>query len=260
MEAQDRLLPNDEPEAAAVVAGSLRRDGVDLRLSTPVKSADAIAGCGDAILVAVGRRANVGGLGLDAAGVACDATGVTVDDYLRTTVKRIYAAGDCAGGYQFTHYAGWQGAMAVRNALLPGRSRGRRQFVPWATFTDPEVAHVGYTEAEARERFGGQTRVAVWPMERIDRAVTDDATEGFIKVVHRPNGTVLGATVVGPRAAEVIQEWAIAADRGLKLADMARTIHPYPSLTTGNQQLAWEGYLAGLTGGFTGRLLRWLSR
>ena len=174
-------------------------------------------------------------------------------------MRNIYAAGDCAGGYQFTHYAGFQGAMAVRNALLPGRSRARPERIPWATFTDPEVAHVGYTEEQARRRFGDKARASVWQMGQIDRAVIDGTTDGFIKVAHLSNGTVLGATVVGQRAAEVIQEWALAAERGMKLADIARTMHSYPSLVSGNQQLAWETYLADLTGGFRGRVLRWLG-
>ena len=272
VEARDRLLPNDEPEASAIVANSLRDDGVDLQLSAPVESASrpdngsvivTAAGrdiAGDALLVAVGRRPNVAGLGLDAAGVAGDAGGITVNDFLRTGVRNIYAAGDCAGGYQFTHYAGYQGAMAVRNALLPGRARARPRHIPWATFTDPEVARAGCTEQEARQRFGDKVRVSAWPMSQIDRALTDGATDGFIKVVHRPDGTVLGATVAGQRAAEVIQEWAIAVDRRMKFGDLAKTLHAYPSLATGSQQLAWEAYLAGLTGGFRGRLLRWLSR
>ncbi len=259
VEALDRLLPNDEPEASQAVVKALQADGVDVRLSTRIESAAAIAEWGDAVLVAVGRRPQLDGLGLEAAGVAYTPAGITVDDCLRTTTKNIYAAGDCVGGYQFTHYAGFQGAMAVRNALLPGRARGRRDLVPWATFTDPEVAHVGSTEEQARLRFSDTVRVSTLPMSHIDRAVTDGTTDGFIKVVHRTNGAILGATVVGPRASEVIQEWAMAAERGMKLKDVATTLHPYPSLVTGSQQLAWEGYLNGLTRGIGGRLLRWLS-
>ena len=214
---------------------------------------------GDAILVAVGRRANVGGMGLENAGVSYSGTGITVDDYLRTGARNIYAAGDCAGGFQFTHYAGFQGAMAVRNMLLPGRSRARPEHPPWATFTDPEVAHVGYTEEQARQRFGDSVRVSTLPMGSVDRAVTDGATDGFIKVAQRANGIVLGATVVGRNAAEALQAWAIAGERGLKMGDVARAMQAYPSLGTGNQQVAWDAYLDGLTRGFTGRVLRWLG-
>lgn len=272
VEAADRVLLNDEPEASQVVAQALRRDGIDLRLSSPVESVkpagdragiEVSAGGetirGDALLVAVGRRANVASLGLERAGIEYSPRGIAVDDYLRTSVKRIYAAGDCAGGYQFTHYAGFQGAMAVRNMLLPGRSRSRPQHPPWATFTDPEVAHSGYTEEQARQRFGDKVRASILPMAQIDRAVTENATEGFIKVVRRSNGETVGATVVGQRAAETLQAWTLAGHHGPKMADIARTMQAYPSLATGNQQLAWDAYLGGLTGGFTGRLLRWLS-
>ena len=272
VEAMDRLLPNDEPEASQAVAQALRRDGIDLRLSSPVESVKpagdrasiAVSAGGetirgDALLVAVGRRANVYSLGLDQAGIEHSPRGITVDDYLRTSVKHIYAAGDCAGGYQFTHYAGFQGAMAVRNMLLPGRSRARPQHPPWATFTDPEVAHAGYTEEQARQRFGDKVRVSILPMTHIDRAVTQDATEGFIKVVRRSNGKTVGATVVGQRAAETLQAWTLAGDNGLKMADVARTMQAYPSLATGNQQLAWDAYLGSLTTGITGKLVRWFA-
>ena len=271
VEALDRLLPNDDPEAAQIVADALARDGVDLRLGAPVESVSTnesgsitvTAGgeevVGDRILVAVGRRPNVDGMGLENAEVEYSRAGITVDDYLRTSARNIYAAGDCVGGFQFTHYAGYQGAMAVRNMLLPGRSKARPAHPPWATFTDPEVAHVGYTEEQARDRFGGKVRVSTLPMGSVDRAATDGATEGFIKVMYRDNGTVLGATIVGRNSAEALQGWAIAAEQGLKMGDVARAMQAYPSLGTGNQQVAWDAYLDGLTRGITGRVLRWLG-
>ena len=273
VEATDRLLPNDEPEAGQIVAQALRREGICLRLSSPVESVERnghgtsivvnAGGAkikGDALLVAVGRRARIDGLGLERAGIEHSPRGIAVDDSLRTSVKHIYAAGDCAGGFQFTHYAGFQGAMAVRNMLLPGRSKGRPEHPPWATFTDPEVAHTGYTEEQARQRFGDKVRVSMLPMAHVERSVTEDATDGFIKVVQRSHGETLGATVVGPWAAETLQAWTLAGDNGLKMADVARTMQAYPSLATGNQQVAWDAYLDGLTDGVTGRVLRWLAR
>ena len=259
VEAMDRLLPNDEPEAGEVVIQALRRDGVDIRLSTQIRSGDEIRRLGEAVLVAVGRRPILAGLGLDAAGIAYTDRGITVDKYLRTSAKHIYAAGDCAGGFQFTHYAGFQGAMAVRNALLPGRGQGVAELAPWATFTDPEVAHVGYTEGQARLRLGTGVQATTWPMGNVDRAIIEGATDGFIKIVHRPNGKTLGATIVGPWASEATQSWALAAEKGLGLGDVAKTLHIYPSLGTGSQQLAWDGYVSKLTGGLMGRLLRRLS-
>lgn len=273
VEALDRVLPNDEPEASEIVAASLQRDGMDLRLAAPVDSvkpgsdgggvavnAGGASIAGDALLVAVGRRPNLASLALDRAGIEHSPRGITIDDYLRTNVKHIYAAGDCAGGFQFTHYAGFQGAMAVRNMLLPGRSHGRPQRPPWATFTDPEVAHTGYTEEQARERYGDRVRVSVLPMTHVDQAVTDGGADGFLKVVYRSSRSVLGATVVGQRAAETLQAWTLAQDHGLKMEDIARTMSTYPSLATGNQQVAWDAHLDRLTGGAIGRVLRWLAR
>ena len=235
VEALDRILPNDDPQAADLVASALVADGIDLRLSEPVESVHTTDGGrgvsvraggnnidGDALLVAVGRRPNVSGLALEAAGVAHTAQGITVNDHLRTSVKNIYAAGDCAGGFQFTHYAGFQAAMAVRNALLPGASRARTEHVPWATFTDPEVAQAGHTEEQARRRHGDKVRVFTRQSAQIDRAVIEGAGGGFIKVVSLNNGKVLGATVVGPRAADVIQEWTTATDRKMRLSDVIK--------------------------------------
>ena len=273
VEALDRILPNDDPQAADLVASALVADGIDLRLSTAVESVRhsdggrrvtvTAGGCdiaGDALLVAAGRRANIAGLGLENAGVAHTDRGVTVNDYLRTNIKNIYAAGDCAGGFQFTHYAGFQAAMAVRNALLPGASRARPEHVPWATFTDPEVAQTGQTEEQARQRHGDKVQVFTRRFTQIDRAVIEGAGGGFIKVVSHNNGKMLGATVVGPRAADVIQEWTTAIDRKLRISDVIKTMHVYPTVGMGNQQLAWEAYLSSLTSGWRGRLLRWLSR
>ena len=272
VEALDRILPNDDPQAADLVASALVADGIDLRLSQPVESVHTTNGergvsvraggnniDGDALLVAVGRRPNVSGLGLEAAGVVYTAQGITVNDHLRTSAKHIYAAGDCVSGFQFTHYAGFQAAMAVRNALLPGASRARPEHVPWATFTDPEVAQAGHTEEQARRRHGDKVRVLTRQFTQIDRAVIEGAGGGFIKVVSH-NGKVLGATVVGPRAADVIQEWTTAIDRKMRLSDVIKTMHVYPTVGMGNQQLAWEAYFSSLTSGFKGQALQWLSR
>src|SRR5207253_8235145 len=128
---------------------------------------------GDMLLVAVGRRPTVLGLDLKKAGVKYSDKGILVDDQLRTNVKHIYAAGDVIGGYQFTHFAAWQAFQAVRNALLPGHSSGFTEVVPWVTFTDPEVAHVGLTEDEARTKFSGKFQVRQWEMSHTDRAVCE---------------------------------------------------------------------------------------
>jgi pyruvate/2-oxoglutarate dehydrogenase complex dihydrolipoamide dehydrogenase (E3) component len=171
---------------------------------------------------------------------------------LRTNVKNIYAAGDVAGGYQFTHFAGWQSFQAVRNALLPGSSSGFTELVPQVTFTDPEVAHVGATEGDDR-------KVWRWDMARTDRAICENDSDGFIKLVTSKNGVILGATIVGARAGETITELIIAIAKKMKAADLAGAIHPYPTYSTAVQQLAADMTIRGLLAGTSGRLIRWLS-
>jgi pyruvate/2-oxoglutarate dehydrogenase complex dihydrolipoamide dehydrogenase (E3) component len=178
---------------------------------------------------------------------------------LRTNVKHIYAAGDVVGGPQFTHYAGYQAFIAARNALFPGASKGVAESVPWTTFTDPEIARVGLTEAQARDKYrSADVGVRFMPMERVDRAVTENDTAGFVKIVHRKNGAVVGATVVAERAGETIHEWALAISNRLKMSDLASTIHVYPTYSIANQQLASaysvESFLEGRTGSLLKRL------
>jgi pyruvate/2-oxoglutarate dehydrogenase complex dihydrolipoamide dehydrogenase (E3) component len=215
---------------------------------------------GDALLLALGRRPSVNGLDLEKAGVAYSGGGIQVDDHLRTSQRHIYAAGDCIGSYQFTHYAGWQAVMAVRNALLPGASKGVRDRVPWATFTDPEVAHVGLTEEEARKRFGDAVMTCEWPMERVDRARAEGRKMGFIKLVHKQDGTLLGVTIVAAVAGEMIHEWIVALERGLKVGDLANIIHVYPTYSTASMQVAADIRVTKLLSGTSGRIVRGLFR
>ncbi|MFQ5596170.1 MAG: dihydrolipoyl dehydrogenase family protein [Anaerolineae bacterium] len=271
VEALRRVLPLEDPQASRVLAEVFEAEGIVLRLNAMAERAwqdsdgiHLVAGgeelVGDALLVAIGRRPNVDGLDLERAGVAYTANGIQVDDYLRTTQRHIYAAGDCTGGFQFTHYAGWQAFMAARNALLPGSSTGVTDRVPWATFTDPEVAHVGLNEAQARERFGDAVMICEWPMAQVDRAVAEGDTAGFIKLVHKPDGTLLGATIVAGRAGEMIHEWVVALERGLKVGDMAGIIHVYPTYSTGAMQAAAAIRVANLLSGTSGRVIRGLGR
>ena len=163
------------------------------------------------------------------------------------------------GGPQFTHYAGWQGFMAVRNAFLPLNTVAVRQTVPRATFTDPVLAQTGLTESEARERYGDKVTSTKWPFAEVDRSLTDGEAEGFVKAVHRPNGKILGATIVGARADEMIQEWTLAMDQGVSLGDLARSMHVYPTFGMASQQLALRTYANKLLAGRTGSIVRWLA-
>ena len=271
VEAGDTILPQDEPEASDVLSEKFAQEGIDLRLNSTVRGARQVADAihvdaggnelvGDALLLAVGRRPNVAGLELERAGVAYSELGIQVNDHLRTTQQHIYAAGDCTGGYQFTHYAGWQAFMAARNAFLPGGSKGIADHVPWTTFTDPEVAHVGSSESEAVEKLGDTVMTCYWPMEHVDRARAEGDTDGFIKLVHTKNGNVLGATIVAARAGEMIQEWTIALDQGLKVGDIARSIHVYPTYSMASMQAAAHIRVEELLSGFSGKAVRGLSR
>lgn len=236
-------------------AQSARTDGAGVVVTTEGEEIR-----GDALLIASGRVPAVAGLDLDKAGVKYSDAGIPVDEHLRTNTKHIYAAGDVVGGLQFTHLAGWQGFQAARNALLPGNSKGLSELVPWVTYTDPEVAHVGLTEERARARFGGQVCVRRWEMNRTDRAVCEADTDGFLKVVTKDDGTLLGATVVHARAGETIAELVLAMNHKLKLPDLASAIHPYPTYATAVQQLAADRTVESLLSGTSGRIVRGLSK
>jgi pyruvate/2-oxoglutarate dehydrogenase complex dihydrolipoamide dehydrogenase (E3) component len=266
----NRLLPKDEPEAAEVLGGVFAREGIQFVLgratSAHQEKTEIVINVndrefrGDMLLVATGRVPAVEGLDLDKAGVAYSRQGIQVDDKLRTNVKHIYAAGDCVGSYQFTHLAGQQGFRAVRNALLPGSSSGFSDWVPWTTFTDPEVAHVGLTEAQAREKSGPTVRATRWNMERTDRAVCENDRDGFVKVVYQKDGTLLGATVVAGRAGEVITEFVQALKHGLKVSDLMSALHVYPTYSTAVMQLAADIALDDLLTGLSGKVIRRLSK
>lgn len=271
IDAAERVLPRDEPEASSALLEVFHNEGIQVVLSTSVEQCRQEKGVimvqgrgttfsGDALLVAVGRRARLEGLDLDKAGVASTARGIQTDRNLRTSNPRVYAAGDCTGGLQFTHYAAWQGALAVRNALLPGSTRGTSELVPWTTFTQPEVAHAGLQEAEARARHGNAVRVRTWPIDRADRAHTDGADTGFLKLVYRGSEKPLGVTIVAPQAGEMINEWVVALRHGLQVGAVAEAIHVYPTYGTLSMQAAADVRMERATTGRMGRLVRWVAR
>jgi pyruvate/2-oxoglutarate dehydrogenase complex dihydrolipoamide dehydrogenase (E3) component len=265
----ERLLPREEPEAQQVMSKVFEREGLSFvwgRATGARKEGDEIVVTtsngevrGDLLFVAAGRKPTVEGLELQRAGVHYTEKGITVDQHLRTNVKNIYAAGDVTGGFQFTHLAGWQAFQAVRNALLPGSSSGFTDLVPWVTFTDPEVAHVGLIEAQARKEFGAAIRVTHWEMAKVDRAVCENDTAGFIKVITRKDGAFLGATIVAGRAGESISEFVVALKNDLKVADLAGAIHAYPTYSTAVQQLAAGLAIEDLLASASGKLVRKLS-
>ena len=274
VEAMPRILLQDEPEASSLILDQLADEGVEFHLGAPVEKVEKTGQdssgiqlttsqgpvSGDALLLAVGRRARLSGLELERAGVEYGPNGIRVNRILRTSQRHIYAAGDCLGGFQFTHYAGWQGFMAVRNALLPGSTRAVLDWVPWTTFTDPEVAHAGLTEQQARDKYGHRIEVVNWPMAQVDRALTDGTSAGFIKLVHLHNGRLLGATVVSSRAGEMIHEWTLALDQRRKVGDLANSIHVYPTYSMANMQVSSQLRISALLSGASGHLIKIMAR
>jgi pyruvate/2-oxoglutarate dehydrogenase complex dihydrolipoamide dehydrogenase (E3) component len=214
VERAPHLLPRDEADAGDVVARRLTRDGVRVLTSASVDRLPE----SDTVLVAVGRTSTVDGLGLDDAGVTAARDGIQTDDYLRTSNPRIFAAGDVRGGLRFTHAADAMARIVVQNALFFGRKKVSDLIIPWCTFTSPEVAHVGASDGDA---------ITV-PLSEVDRAVIGGDTDGFIRVRHR-RGRITGATVVAPRAGELIALAATAMQQGATLTDLSNAVFPYPT-------------------------------
>ena len=237
-------LPREDEDAAAIVTRAIERDGVRVLNAVAVRGARREDGvtvlevehggereelAAEAVLVAAGRAPNVTGMGLEAAGVTYDRTGIQVDDGLRTTAKGIYAVGDVASRYQFTHAADHQARIAVQNALFFGRGRASRLVIPWATYTEPEVAHVGLYRDEAIQA-GHEVETITIHFDDIDRAILEDEKEGFFRV-HLKKGSdrILGATLVSAHAGDMIGEITLAMTAGLGLGKLGSTIHPYPT-------------------------------
>jgi pyruvate/2-oxoglutarate dehydrogenase complex dihydrolipoamide dehydrogenase (E3) component len=273
------IMPREDPDAARIVEKQMRRDGIDLVLgcnvvrvtrdgAEKVLHLECVAGSGsgrtevraDAILVGIGRAPNVQGLGLEEAGVAYDEkNGVHVNDRLQTTNRRIFAAGDICSRFKFTHAADAMARVVIQNALFFGRARASALVIPWCTYTDPEVAHVGLYEAEAKAR-GIEVRTFTEPMDHVDRAVLDGDTEGFINVhVRAGSDHILGATVVARHAGEMISELTLAMVGRLGLGTLARTIHPYPTQAEAIKRVADAYNRTRLTPLVKGLFQKWLA-
>jgi pyruvate/2-oxoglutarate dehydrogenase complex dihydrolipoamide dehydrogenase (E3) component len=247
-----RVLAREEPALAHRLLARLRTEGVEVvtgvaadRVSVGAGGAAKTVHAGNRswtaqeIFVATGRAPNVENLGLQEAGVKLGPRGVIVDRALRSSLKSVYAAGDVAGRHRFTHAAGYEAARAVRNMFFPGRSSGT-YLVPWCTFTDPELAHAGLTESEARVQHGDKA-VRVWRQDLVhsDRARAESASNGELRIV-TAKGRIVGAHVLAPNAGEVIGELALAIDRRLKLTALANVVHVYPTIALAIQQLAGQ--------------------
>ncbi|MEX2236198.1 MAG: FAD-dependent oxidoreductase [Dehalococcoidia bacterium] len=248
-----RILERDEPELVEILMGRLREEGLEIITGAKIESVETdgdqriVVGSVDGepkrwsaehVLVAAGRSPNIEGLGLEEVGIKTNKRGIEVDNRLRTTVPSIYAAGDVAGRYLFTHSAAFEAIRALRN-MFYALWKNAPDLVPWATFTEPELAHIGMTIAEAREKHGDKVQVWRQPLTHSDRARAEGQTEGMFLVVTGPGKKILGAHILAPAAGELIGEFTLAISKGLALSpDLANMIHVYPTFASSNLQLA----------------------
>jgi pyruvate/2-oxoglutarate dehydrogenase complex dihydrolipoamide dehydrogenase (E3) component len=264
-------LANDDPECAAIVLDQLAREGVKIRAGVKVvrvepgekprvvvataEREETIAA--SHLLVATGRRPNVGGLELAAGRIKTGPGGIAVNKRLRTSNRKVYAVGDVAGGPQFTHVANYHAGIVIRNALFRLRARVDDDVIPRVTYTEPELAQVGVTEADAGRR---RIRVLRWPYHENDRAQAERETRGHIKVITTGGGRILGATIVGAHAGELITTWTLAIAQGLNIRAFAGIIVPYPTLAEVGKRAAMSYFAGGLTSPFVRRIIGSLRR
>ncbi len=269
------ILPKDDPELVAIVRRSVLADGVTLEENAEIESVSAAAEDGIAVtfkkngdtqtitgshlLIATGRSANVDGLGLEEAGIEYSPRGVTVDSGLKTSNRKVYAVGDVAGGPQFTHVAGYHAGIVIRNALFRLPAKIDYSALPWVTYTAPELAHVGLTEEQVREKYS-DLNVVRWSFAENDRARAERQVEGQIKVLIRGNGKPVGASIVGPHAGDLIQSWGLMIAGKLKASTLAGLIVPYPTLSEVNKRAASAFYSPKLFSERTKTLIRWLAK
>jgi len=255
----ERLLPKDDLDASNFLLKKFIKQKISVLLKEEIsevnktetgveiklKSGKNLKA--EKILICIGRESNISGLGLEKIGVNYGKSGIVINKYLQSSVKNIYAAGDVTRTYQFTHFAGYQAAIAIRNAVFPSFLKTKFSFesMPWVTFTSPEIAHVGKTEQDLKnENFVFEKHTLQY--SDIDRAITDKVTDGFIQYYTDSLGYIVGATITGERAGELIMNFVYAIDHQLKSIDLVKSIFPYPTYSSGIQKLIWDDYLKKL--------------
>lgn len=269
-----QCLSRDDPELTGIVLSRLRAEGVDIRERTKVlqvngsgRSIQVYLTSGEAeetvqgthLLVATGRTPNIAGLNLEAAAVRYDKRGIKVNNKLKTSNRRVYAIGDVIGGPQFTHVANYQAGIVIRRALFRLAARTDETTIPWVTFTDPELAHVGLTEEQARSQHG-RVKVYRWPYHENDRAQAERDTTGLVKVVTDARDRIRGASIVGQQAGELIQMWSLAISQGLTIRAMTQWISPYPTLSEINKRAAFGYYATAANKPLVRKVIGWLTR
>ena len=272
----DKALGKDDPELTKVVLRRLRAEGLIIREGALVQRiAHASDGSieatisvdggedtvvGSHLLVATGRAPNVDGLDLEKANIKFSKRGIEVSKGLKTSNSKVYAIGDVTGGYQFTHVAGYHAGLVIRSALFRMPVSVNPGIYPWCTYSDPELAHVGLSEDQAREKYGKKIGVLRWPYHENDRAQAEGATDGLVKVIIRSNGTILGASIVGANAGDIIQMWALAIANGMKIKSFTGYISPYPTLAEINKRAASSHFVPKLANPMVRRVVSFLSK
>jgi pyruvate/2-oxoglutarate dehydrogenase complex dihydrolipoamide dehydrogenase (E3) component len=247
------ILPKDDRELTELLGERLKGEGVELIFSHKAREVREIEHglevlldnsrrihC-HAVLSATGRKPDIEHLDLERAGIKFSEKGVKVNRHCRTSQPHIYASGDVVGRYQFTHVAEHMSKVAIANAILRVPRSINERHIVWCTFTDPELARLGESEVTLRKR-NAHFAAYRFPFEKIDRAITESDTSGLIKVLASPRGRILGVTILGPNAGEMISEWALAMRNGVSLSNVADTLHPYPTYSLGNRQIADQWY------------------
>ena len=268
------IMPKDDAELVDVVRQQVLRDGLDAREGVKIIRIEPYADGvrvvlekdggeevvdGSHLLVATGRRPNVSGLNLEKAGIEYSEKGIPVDARLRTSNKKVFAIGDVAGGFLFTHVAGYHAGVVIKNALFHLPAKADHSTVPWVTYTAPELAQVGLNEAGAKQA-GKDFRVLRWPFHENDRAQAEGATDGLVKAIITPKGQILGCGIVGAHAGELIQPWVLAMSEKLKIGAMATMIAPYPTFGEVSKRAASSFYAPSLFSDRTRKIVKFLSR
>ena len=250
----ERLAGDGIALKPSVAVAGIAREGAGIAVT--LATGERISG--SHLLIAAGRQPNLAALDLPAAGIAANAAGVIVDARLRTTNRRAFAIGDAAGGPQFTHIALYHAGIVIRNALFRLPARVDYRALPWVTYTDPELAQAGLSEASARE--AGPVHVLRWPFADNDRAHTERDISGEVKIITRRSGRILGAAILGAAAGDLILPWALAISQKLKIGAMANLIVPYPTRGEAGKRAAGSFYTPSLFAPRTRRLVRLLAR
>ncbi|PJB73422.1 MAG: dihydrolipoamide dehydrogenase [Alphaproteobacteria bacterium CG_4_9_14_3_um_filter_47_13] len=269
------ILPRDDQSNVDILRQSLKKEGIALYENIQIrevkhtisglsmiveKEGNTVEVTGSHLLVAAGREPDLESLDLEKAGIIFDKKGITVDARLRTNRKKIYAIGDVSGAPQFTHVAGYHAGIIIRNLCFKIPAKTDYSALPWVTYTDPELAQVGLTEEAARKKHGNTIRVATWPFNENDRAITEHFTKGQIRIITDKKGKILGVSIVGSQAGELIGLWALALSSGLKISAVTNMIAPYPTLGEISKRATGAWYTPSLFSNKTRRIVSLLQK